>query len=297
MTTANRFEFYGMTLPHGGPKAVPQTLDFTNATEIEVDLSAMTQNGFIDFISGVWVDNSANTETLSIKCNKTSQIVKIPAGRQGYFPLIVDNPPKFICSTDGAVIINVIFYNIPQFPYISSAPEATPFGGAFINLSDVPQNYTGAANKIVSVNGSETGLDFVTQISQNILVSVASLSTNYTVTSSDFIMPWEQSDVNTLGAWSEDFPTILTVPSDGIYIVSSCIANTSSSVDAGAIIIINAGSDQIAVGYYGSQTVCFASSPYINLLAGTEINVQIINVTGERTYNHDFCYLQIEKIS
>jgi len=107
-----------MTLPATGSKAIPYNLDFTVDTEIDIDLSELTQNGFVEFVSGAWIDNSASATSFTITCDKTNQRIIIAAGKQAYIPLIISNPPKFVAQSAGGVVVPLIFYNVPQFPII-----------------------------------------------------------------------------------------------------------------------------------------------------------------------------------
>lgn len=109
-----------MTLSGMGPLVVPQNVDFQTATNVEVDLSALVQNGNIDFISGAYIDNSQSSEDLTIVVAGTNQRIIIGANQQGYMPLLAPNNPKFQLSypVSPAIILPIFFYNIPLLPML-----------------------------------------------------------------------------------------------------------------------------------------------------------------------------------
>lgn len=114
---------FNQTLSKLGPKVVPQNVDLTTASGLELDLSPLVQNGNIDFVSGAWVDNSANDQVLNIAVAGSKQNIIVPANTQGYFPMLSPNNPifTFSCATSPGLIIPVIFYNIPLLPYMWNA--------------------------------------------------------------------------------------------------------------------------------------------------------------------------------
>lgn len=121
MTNNPRLKIFGMNLSEMGPLALPYYADLSSATSADIDLSAETQQGFIDFINGVYIDNLDNGSNFSITCGGTNQKVICPANSQGYFSLMVPNPPTFIAQSGGGVKVPLIFYNIPIFPFVWSA--------------------------------------------------------------------------------------------------------------------------------------------------------------------------------
>lgn len=112
----NKFEIFNMQLSDKGPLAVPIILDFTINDDILVDLSSEYQQGFIDYVSGIWVDNSENSEDLYIKISSINQTIVCAANTQGYYPVFITNPPVIDFETTGDVKLQVIFYNVPLFP-------------------------------------------------------------------------------------------------------------------------------------------------------------------------------------
>lgn len=101
-------------VPQGGPKSVPCSADFTNAGSISIDGQAIIDAHAIEFIQGVFIDNSANAVPFSLTTN-TIQTITVGPNSQGYYPILVQNPPKMTatCEQANGRIVNLIFYNVP----------------------------------------------------------------------------------------------------------------------------------------------------------------------------------------
>lgn len=115
-----RFGTHNAVLPKAGPIAYPFKLDFTAKAEQVVDMTPEISAGHIDFISGVYVDNGANADALSIEVASIGQVVRIPAGKQAYMPLLVTDAPMLTMRTtpNNALIIPFFALNFPVWPII-----------------------------------------------------------------------------------------------------------------------------------------------------------------------------------
>lgn len=149
MSANARFQNFTMTLPSGGPVSVPDTWDFTANAETEIDLSELINNGWLDYIGGVYVDNSANTGTLTIKCQGTNQVIPIAAGQCGYVPLFMPSPPKaFVTSSANARVI-FQWYNVPVFPIMFGNSAGGSSGGNGSTISRWSLGFDGTSQEIV----------------------------------------------------------------------------------------------------------------------------------------------------
>lgn len=121
---------FNMVLP-ANPQVVPQYLDFTALSEIDVDLSQLVDNGTIDFISGVYVNNEFNSIRLYIQVYGSNQHITIPPYSQAYLPLLCPNAPKFRVYSDSVpgLIIETMFHNIPLLPIVY---QTTPNSEVFV---------------------------------------------------------------------------------------------------------------------------------------------------------------------
>jgi hypothetical protein len=100
-------------MPDGGPKALPLTLDFSASSSYLLDYTNMQQRNFLDMVQTLFVDNSLSSDVLNITSLNIGQVLKIPAGVQGYFTIIVPNPIKIQFDCADAVVCKVILLNFP----------------------------------------------------------------------------------------------------------------------------------------------------------------------------------------
>lgn len=132
MTVPTNLEkVFAMTLSDKGPLASPQNLDFRTASEYVVDFTETLQREFIDFISGVYVNNWDGEFSIHIDTGFPNQTIVVPEYSWAYLPLLVANPAKLVCRTPDGIIasyVAAIFYNIPMPPYVARryAPAAIP---------------------------------------------------------------------------------------------------------------------------------------------------------------------------
>lgn len=101
------------TVPKEGPKVVPINVDLTTGAAVLVDLVVDVEMGIISFVQGVFIDNSENTESITVSTETVNQSVTLEAGAQGFVPLFASNTPKFTFQSAGAVVVPVFFYNVP----------------------------------------------------------------------------------------------------------------------------------------------------------------------------------------
>lgn len=100
-------------VPPEGPKSVAVPMDFTTTDTVLVDFTVTTSQAKISTVQMIYVDNFGNPARLDIAVSGTSQIIRCPAGRQGWFPVVATNRPKFTCTTTPGVTVTVLFLNVP----------------------------------------------------------------------------------------------------------------------------------------------------------------------------------------
>jgi hypothetical protein len=105
-------------MPVEGPRAIPIGLDFSATQSYALDYSNYQQRGFISMVQSVFVDNSLSASVLSILCPATNQTLKIPAGKQGYLPIVCPNPVKLTFSSSGGQFCYVALLNFPVAPLL-----------------------------------------------------------------------------------------------------------------------------------------------------------------------------------
>ncbi len=100
--------------PVEGPKAIPVRLDFTASGDYLIELELLQQRAFISQIQCLYVDAFNLAVDLTITVSNSLQTIVCKKGTQGYYPVLVTNPPQFICSSQsGNAIATVILLNIP----------------------------------------------------------------------------------------------------------------------------------------------------------------------------------------
>lgn len=114
---ANQLAFYAvqcLTVPAEGPRAIPLALDFSSAGTYSLNLQNFEARNFISQIQSMYLDNSANTASLTVSFPGTNQQITIAPNRQGYFMVACPNPASITFSSAGGVLVNVQLYNFPQ---------------------------------------------------------------------------------------------------------------------------------------------------------------------------------------
>lgn len=109
------FGIANVIVPPGGPKCVPTRCDFSNVASIELDGSQIVQQGKIEYLQGVFIDNSKNLNPLSLTMSTTNQQIICPPKSQGYFSIMVPDPPVITAATTqvNGLVIPMFFYNVP----------------------------------------------------------------------------------------------------------------------------------------------------------------------------------------
>lgn len=120
MTQISRFGTFNAVLPAAGPVCYPQNLDFRTVAEQQVDLQSEIVAGHIAFVSGFYLDNSANANPITVVVDTTFQRIIIPANKQAYMPTLSATSAKFTVTTQAAANLIVPFYalNFPVWPLV-----------------------------------------------------------------------------------------------------------------------------------------------------------------------------------
>jgi hypothetical protein len=104
-------------MPAEGPKCIPLNFDFTATNSFKVDLSSYTNLGKISMVQTIFVDASDSAVDLIVLSQGTGQQLKIKAGTQGYYPILIPNPIMLtLTCIGGPADLQVIFLNFPIQP-------------------------------------------------------------------------------------------------------------------------------------------------------------------------------------
>ena len=99
--------------PVNGPKYVTVALTLAEAEQI-IDLTLQIQSNAIDFIQSVWIDNLDNANALELYLPISQHRINVPAGVQGYYAYIGDEPKPVVRTSEGEGTVTLIFLNVPM---------------------------------------------------------------------------------------------------------------------------------------------------------------------------------------
>lgn len=105
---------FNQQVPKEGPKALPLKFDFSTAASQTIDLQNMQSRGYVAEIQTIYFDNSLSSVPTSVTMRVTNQVLTCPPFSQGYFPILVPNPPVMTFANSGNAIVNVQLLNIPM---------------------------------------------------------------------------------------------------------------------------------------------------------------------------------------
>lgn len=138
MSSNARFEVFPMVLPEMGPRSVPDKISFVANQVEELDLTQLIDNGWLDYISGVYVDNFGNSGTITLVCSGTNQRFIIAPDTAGYYPLLLPNSPKVMLTNTASEIVTFQWYNIPVFPIVVKGNVAADSNVNIAEVGGVP---------------------------------------------------------------------------------------------------------------------------------------------------------------
>ena len=244
-----RFSNFTMTLPKGGPISVPDSENFLANVASEIDLSQLIDNGWVDFISGVYIDNTQNTGYLTFVCAGTNQRFYFPAKAAGYVPLFLPNSPKVtVTSTEDATVL-FQWYNIPVFPLILPGPTEPGL------LTEVDIN---------SIAGIPiTGENLPVAIDASITLPVSFTNTPYDLTDYHIALSGGNDTLLTAGV------------ADHYVIIQNPLANAAVTVNlaggdstAEGIVIQPGGSYENDSGIFNAITISGTATQIVQCFAG-----------------------------
>lgn len=155
------FDTFNGCFPKEGPRCIPVVLVFDGATAQTIDFLGQTERLKISMVQGVFVDNSENSGVLTITANSTRQKIQVQPGCQGYFPILVNNPPRFLLLSSEAATVGLQFFNFPMSP-LQWGPQG---GGGSLDLTAgsgivvTPSPITGTGEISASVDGTTIGFN------------------------------------------------------------------------------------------------------------------------------------------
>lgn len=146
--------------PTKGPRVLPLQLDFTSVTSIPINAAHAQENDRVEFIQGIYVDNSSNPSSLILTQTLTNQTIRFPAGSAGFVPFFTPNPPIFTASSTGGVIVNAV---LTTFPVPAQLGQMSSFGSLGQDHSSAEPALAANLLGTIAVNGNRHSFGYQNQ--------------------------------------------------------------------------------------------------------------------------------------
>lgn len=153
---SNDFPIMNGMVPKEGPKAIPVLCQFGTTQSFTIDFQNVQSRGVINSIQTVFIDNSGNTKSITLTDTATTQEIICPGNSQGYFPIMVPNPPVFTAVSTGTANVQIIFMNVQINPIVWNALSSGNIYDSNGNLKTSDQNLVTAISGGY-VNNKESG--------------------------------------------------------------------------------------------------------------------------------------------
>lgn len=125
-------------VPAEGPKVIPLALDFSTAPSFEFDIQMQLSLAQISCIQAIYVDNYDSAAPMIIELPSTQQRIVVPAGNQGFWPVLADLNGTIIFSSADTVPCRAHLLNF------SAAQANWPEGGGAGTVTGAANIGTGA---------------------------------------------------------------------------------------------------------------------------------------------------------
>lgn len=153
------FRVFNGYAPEDGSKTLTFAVDFTASAIYKLNAKTLPAFGKMDGFQTVYIDNSGNSQPLTIMCHVTNQSVICPAGAQGYFPVLSTPSPSFTISLPAVGTNNTTwlqFLNVPVPANVWFPNGVDAFGNTAVKIgSNGSYAVVGAPNS--DANGASNG--------------------------------------------------------------------------------------------------------------------------------------------
>ena len=139
------------TIPPEGPKAIPFSVNFSTNPSYSLNILNIIRSGAISRAQTIFVDNSANSAAVTITSAITSSAIIAPPYSQGYYPVLVPNPPNLTFVSSGSATVNFQLINVPMpsSVWLVSGTQGTYVAGALL-VKESALDGTIANNKVAT---------------------------------------------------------------------------------------------------------------------------------------------------
>lgn len=120
------FQSSNLAQPAAGSFNISQTLDFTAATLLALDLTNEVIDGKLDFFQSIYIDNADNSSVtdIIISGGPIAQRIRAQAFSQGWYPVTYPTGAlRLTAASQGGIKVNVILSN-NAYPYIVWGPAS-----------------------------------------------------------------------------------------------------------------------------------------------------------------------------
>jgi hypothetical protein len=102
--------------PNEGPRCVSAQYNWTSQAGFTEDLSGLVGRGVATTIQSVFIDNSGNSQPVTLTVNGTLQTLVVAGHSQGMFPLFFTGQPGFQLTTTApiAAVTRLNLLNVPS---------------------------------------------------------------------------------------------------------------------------------------------------------------------------------------
>lgn len=178
MAAQNQANYIGILTANGeaprkGPRVVPLNLDFSLKAAYDINLASMQENDRIEFVQGVWVDNSLGAFSISCLNRRTGQKITWPAGAYGWAAVFCPNQPNLVFTgllADGSAVIPVILTSFPVANCIVQASGSTQGGSSGMDASANAAILQANVLSTVAANGSRAFIEVQNQSANQLQV-------------------------------------------------------------------------------------------------------------------------------
>lgn len=106
--------------PAEGPLAVPVQVDFSANPGYTIDLTDLFNKKYVSQLPMLFIDNSANTSSVTVTVQDTGQKIICPPQSQGNFAIYQGVNMRYTAQSSGSVVVPMEFLNFPVAPSVWS---------------------------------------------------------------------------------------------------------------------------------------------------------------------------------
>lgn len=152
------FEIFNGCDPIEGPRTFSLSpLSLKAGVDFPINLLLELERKRISQIQGVYIDNSENTGTLTLRVVVTNQSLIVQPGFQAFFPVLSPNPPSFVITSSADATIGLQLFNFPVQPMQWGAETVNTFSlDASNGIALNPNPFTGG-NATIEIDGAPAG--------------------------------------------------------------------------------------------------------------------------------------------